>query len=149
MISFVCIATICTGLVAAGSVACLTECPGWAIAAIYVVVCAGICAALNIWLRREIKGRTEHLRQIVHSYCKWAEALIKRNDELFEEKCKLLQDLKDADMDCIYCRHAKDEEITRKCIEQDCDCVKCAIDCPCKHCVDKSEWVWTGVRKDA
>ena len=149
MISFVCIATICTGLVAAGSVAYLTKCPDWAIAVIYVAVCAGMCAALNIWLRRETKGSTESLRQIIRSYCNWAEVLTERHDELCEEKIQLLQDLKAADIDCNYCMHAKDEEITRKCIEQDCDCDKCGIDCPCKHCIDKSEWVWTGVKKDA
>lgn len=149
MIAFVCIATICTGLVAAGSVAYFTECPNWAIAVIYVIACAGMCAALNIWLRRETKGRTDCLRQIIRSYCKWAEALTKRNDEITEEKFQLLQDLKAADIDCIYCKHAKDEEITRKCIDQDCDCDKCEIECPCKTCVNKSNWKWTGVQKDA
>lgn len=142
MIAFVILATICTGMVAAVSVACLTECPDWAIAVIYVAVCAGMCAALNIWLRREVKKSTDFYKKL---FSEWKHLAL----ESLGNEGQLWLDLKAADIDCNYCKHAKDEEITRKCIEQDCDCDKCGIDCPCKHCVDKSEWVWTGVQKNA
>lgn len=59
-----------------------------------------------------------------------------------------LKDLKDADhrYECEHCANYS-ELPEEKCDEAGGDCEFCNEDCPCRTCVDNSNWAWRGVRK--
>lgn len=58
-----------------------------------------------------------------------------------------LNDLKDADRyECDHCANYS-ELPEEKCDEAGGNCEFCNEDCPCRTCVDNSNWAWRGVRK--
>ena len=64
--------------------------------------------------------------------------------QLEAEKASLLRDLREANrIDCIHCRHYRDELLPCSC-----ECDTCEIDCACKDCRDNSCWEWRGVQKE-
>ena len=64
--------------------------------------------------------------------------------QLEAENAALLRDLREANrIDCIHCRHYRDELLPCSC-----ECDTCDIDCACKDCRDNSHWEWRGVQKE-
>lgn len=58
-----------------------------------------------------------------------------------------LNDLKDADRyECEHCANYS-ELPEEKCDEAGGNCELCNEDCPCRTCVDNSNWQWRGERK--
>lgn len=47
--------------------------------------------------------------------------------------------------DCSYCSHIAEHE--KDCLENDCECGKCTISCPCKNCKEASNWEFAGGKK--
>ena len=58
--------------------------------------------------------------------------LEKTRAQLTAEKCD------EAGGDCEFCNELPEE----KCDEAGGDCLSCKMDCPCRTCIDNSNWAW-------
>lgn len=75
-------------------------------------------------------------------------ALISAYHQVKAERDAAVECLKEAARtsgDCSYCSHIAEHE--KDCIENDCECGKCTISCPCKNCKEASNWEFAGGKK--
>ena len=67
--------------------------------------------------------------------------------QLVREREALLADLREADrVDCCHCAYyIPAGTCASMCDDVDLDCALCKGACPCKNCVDMSNWKWRGL----
>ena len=60
-----------------------------------------------------------------------------------QERDRLLEALRCADVDCRYCAHSYIDP--SQCLEY---CKDCLHKCPCFSCRDNSNWKWAGYKEE-
>ncbi|MBQ8264139.1 MAG: hypothetical protein IJY96_05115 [Oscillospiraceae bacterium] len=60
-----------------------------------------------------------------------------------QERDRLLEALKMADVECRYCAHAN-KLLGEECLDCVADCSECLNPCPCLSCENQSNWEWVG-----
>ena len=66
--------------------------------------------------------------------------------QLEAERDALATALQRCDLDCDYCKHSAIPNPS--CEAMNMDCMSCDADCPCKSCLDNSNWQWRGVQME-
>lgn len=138
MIIFVTIGAVCTGMMLGGVARCLGA-PEWAAAMIAGLAAGGMTWGLCAWIRKEAKHRAMVPERMAEA---WRELALYKEETI----CAALEDLKNADIDCQYCRNGVEngEFDLTECLAQT-NCEKCRMNCPCRGCKDKSNWEWRGI----
>lgn len=83
----------------------------------------------------------------IHDAAETIRQLADELEQVKRERDAAIRDLKDADRyACDRCANYS-ELPEEKCDESGSDCLSCKMDCPCRTCMDNSNWAWRGERK--
>lgn len=141
MIIFGIIGSVCTGLFGiAGSI--LIGLPEWAIVILTVLITGGMQFGLLKWVENEKEEAREHQKWVEKEVVRTYKDILETKKE---EIAAAVHDLKEVDIDCLFCRNACEEMGVKieECLQQT-NCEKCTLDCLCKGCDGKSNYQWRG-----
>ena len=105
----------------------------------------------HVELSKHLRNLSKNGSSYRQTICKMAAQKIdKMAVELEETKALLnraLEDLKQADIDCLKCIH-KSPAAPCNSDEEETWCDDCPHDCYCKDCYNNSKWEWEGAPKE-
>ena len=129
MIIFGIIGSVCTGIVGfAGGI--WIGLPEWAIVILTVLITGGMQFGLLKWVENEKEVVMEHQKWVTNNVVGMYKDILETKEEVI---AAAVHDLKEADIDCRFCRNAFEEDgvALEDCLKQT-NCEKCPLDCLCK-----------------